>query len=142
MVRLGNYGRSFGIGAIAGLRAFTPAFALQQSSGGKGALALGMTAFGELIGDKLPITPSRLSPPALLGRLTAGAGIGSLVAKRSGANAAVGALLGAFGAAAGAQAGYRLRRAIVQRTGWPDPVVGLIEDGIAVGGAFALLRRS
>jgi uncharacterized membrane protein len=140
MVTLGSYARSFGIGAIAGLRTFTPAFALQARGGGKGATALGVAALGEIVGDKLPLTPSRLSPPALLARLTAGASVGALLAKRSGANGAAGAFLGAFGALAGAQIGYRLRKAIVARTGLADPLVALAEDAVAVGGAFALAR--
>jgi len=43
---------------------------------------LGVAAVAELVGDKLPVTPSRLSPWQFGGRLAAGAAVGLILARR------------------------------------------------------------
>ncbi|NIJ05906.1 DUF4126 family protein [Frigoribacterium faeni] len=97
---------------------------------------------GELVGDKLPSTPSRVAGGALFGRIAAGAVVGlamgttQLRADRR----LQGALVGAAGALVGSFAGYLGRKAVVERTGLPDLAVALVEDALTVGGTAAVLR--
>lgn len=91
-----------------------------------------MAAAGEMIGDKLPRTPSRLEDGPFLGRLTLGAAAGVGIASAFGNARILGAVFGAAGAAAGSVAGYRLRAAAVERLEVSDTVVGLVEDGVAI----------
>jgi uncharacterized membrane protein len=117
-----------------------PAFALARNSPGPARLALGVAAAGELVGDKLPMTPSRLAPPALLARLASGATAGGTLAARNGASRMLGAVAGAAGALGFAAGCAFVRRAVVRRTGLPDPIVALGEDAIAIAAALALTR--
>ena len=95
--------------------------------------ALTTLAVGELIGDKLPMTPSRLDTGPLLGRLLFGGLAGGAAAHQFGQRSGVGALAGASGALMGSVAGYYARRTIVKASGVPDPVVAIAEDALALG---------
>lgn len=64
----------------------------------KGLVAL--LAVGELVGDKLPTTPSRLAPPVLASRLALAAGTALLVARAADEQEGVGAPAPAVPAAA------------------------------------------
>lgn len=126
------------LGAAGGLRSATPwaALALRgRLGGGRRRVMPVVAAAGELVGDKLPQTPSRTSPPALGGRLVGGAAAGGLVAGPAGALVACGA------AAFGAFAGERARAALGRRTGLPDPLIAVGEDLIAIGVALVATRR-
>lgn len=102
-------------------------------------LALGVSAIGEMVGDKLPQTPSRLEPGPLGGRLVIGAVVGAAVSPGSWGSRVGGAMLGLAGAAAGAYGGYHARAALGQRTDVPDLVWGVAEDGMALAlGSMAL----
>lgn len=90
-------------------------------------------ACGELIGDKLPMTPSRLDPGPLGGRLLFGGLSGALAARVSRQNPWLGALAGATGATVGAFGGYHARKSVVLATGLPDPLVATGEDALALG---------
>jgi uncharacterized membrane protein len=99
-------------------------------------------AIGELIADKLPSTPSRLAPMPLGARILLGGLSGSALCAAAGQSLLVGALLGAVGGIAGALAGYHARRALTtQSMHIPDIVIALIEDAIAIGGAFLIVSR-
>src|SRR5687768_14315834 len=92
---------------------------------------LGAAIVGEIAVDKLPLTPSRISPAPLLGRLGFGAASGLLATMatppgRTGSVAARGALLGAIGAAAGAHAGYLTRTRIARNSGVPDAPIAVV----------------
>lgn len=91
-----------------------------------------LAAVGELIGDKLPRTPSRLEDGPLFGRLALGLAAGSGVAAAFGHNRVLGGLIGAAGAAAGSVAGYRLRALAAERTDVSDTVWALAEDAMAI----------
>jgi uncharacterized membrane protein len=106
-----------------------------------GRIAIATAAAGEIVADKLPRTPSRLSPPTLAGRLVSGALVGALAAGRAdrrGTLYAAGA--GVLGAGAGAYAGATYRKVAVQRTGTPDLPWALVEDAAAAGLAAAAVR--
>src|SRR5215207_5683874 len=117
------------LGAAGGLRSAMPwgALALAGRFGGVvGRLGPLVAVAGELVGDKLPQTPSRTSPPALAARLGSGAAAGWLVA------GAPGAAVGSAAAGLSALAGERTRAALGARTGLPDPLIALAEDAVAI----------
>lgn len=136
----------FLLGALAGLRTFTPPAAVSWAiHGGRlrtknqrfafvgstpAPWILGALALGELIGDKLPSTPSRKVPMGFAARIASGAFCG----------AAVGgcAVAGALGAVAGTLAGYEFRTRTAKAIGHDAPVA-VLEDAIAIGGAAAIL---
>ncbi len=130
--------RAFGIGAVSGLRSFTAPAAILATGANPWAGLFTWLAAGECVGDKLPIAPSRLSPPALAWRLISGASCGVVIAERNEMQGRVGFVAGAVGALAAAYAGYALRRYLTKRVGLPDFPVALAEDGIAVASARAL----
>jgi uncharacterized membrane protein len=113
-------------------------FEVLGSSGA--AKALTVLEIGELIGDKLPITPSRTALPPLLGRAASGALAGAALFASEGRRMAVGTALGAAGALASAQAGERLRMRISQRLGVPNLAAALLEDGIVLFTSYRLTR--
>jgi uncharacterized membrane protein len=89
---------------------------------------------GELIGDKLPKTPSRLEVAGLVPRLVLGGVGGAVLAHREGKDArqsAAAGLLGSAGAAIGSYGGAAWRRVSTGRLGrdWPGAV---LEDAAAI----------
>jgi uncharacterized membrane protein len=91
---LSTVSRSALLGLTSGARSFsglaaqvlvTPSLARRQPERALGHLRakalIGLVALGELVGDKLPVTPSRLAPPALAGRLGIAAATALLVAR-------------------------------------------------------------
>jgi uncharacterized membrane protein len=95
-------------------------------------------ALGEIVGDKLPQTPSRISPFPLGTRLVFGGLIGSIAATAMRGPGLEGVLLGVAGAALGAFAGFMVRRDLAEKIGsdWP---VAVAEDIFAVSCAvFAM----
>ena len=94
---------------------------------------------GELVADKLPITPRRTTSGPFLQRLATGGTIGAAVHYDAGRSRPLGALLGAAGAGAGAWAGTKARIALAERTRIPGPLLGAAEDLFAVGLAVAVI---
>ena len=147
---------AFLIGVIAGLRAMT-APAVVSWAARLGWLRLEGTplaffgfaatpyiwsalAIGELINDKLPKTGSRKEPPQFGVRIVMGALSGAAIG--AGSKALVGGLLaGALGAVAGTLGGYEFRSRLVKAIGGKDLPIALLEDAIAVGGAFLICSR-
>lgn len=99
----------------------------------------GLVLLGELVADKLPSTPSRLMPPALVLRAATGTVSAWALAQRHRAPAGVPAALGGLGALAGSVAGMRWRRAAVSR-GLPDLPAALLEDVLVLVLARAATR--
>ena len=91
----------------------------------------------EMIMDKLPIAPRRTSAVALVPRALAGALAGAALSSVHRRGWALGSVLGAVGAIAGAFAAYRLRTWMDERLHVPNMVAGLGEDALLFG-----LRRS
>jgi len=100
---------------------------------------LSVLAIGELIADKLPNTPSRKAPPGFITRILTGALSGAALA--AGSSWIVGLLAGAVGAIIGTFGGYEFRVRLVKATGGKDLPIALLEDVIAIGGAFFLVSR-
>lgn len=148
---------SLAIGAVAGLRSLTaPAVVswaaqwnwinLQNSQLAflgsiRAAWILTALAVAELVSDKLPFTPARTKPGGLLARIVTGGLCGAALCVTAGESVILGAILGAIGAVAGAFAGYELRHRLVTKRNASDLVVALIEDAVAVGGAFLILSQ-
>jgi uncharacterized membrane protein len=124
-------------GDVSGLRATPFAFL-----GDDRASALLQTLMvGEMIGDKTPFIPSRVAAGPLLGRALSGALVGSALFASRGRQTLSGALLGAASALAGVYAADRLRSTTTHGLGLPDPLFGLLEDGLILVGGDRLLRK-
>jgi uncharacterized membrane protein len=95
-------------------------------------LITALLALGELVGDKLPIIPSRLSPGPLIGRLIIGALAGMSICHQARQPLAFGAFLGAAGAGAGSFAGYYGRTTLAKATKIPQWLWGIGEDWLAI----------
>ena len=95
-------------------------------------IAAGLAAIGEIVGDKLPFTPGRLTTGPLIGRLTIGAFAGAIIFKRAGQSPVQGAIRGAIGAGIGSIVGYSYRTFFAQTTGIPDLILAGIEDAVAL----------
>lgn len=146
------------LGFDAGLRSMTPLaiLALRQPDApriagwkrwspmrhGWSRAALVAAGLGEVVADKLPETPSRIKPGPLAGRAVMGGIAGLAIAStHHGAPAYLaGATIGAAGAITGSYAGYHVRKAIVEQTSLPDPVVALSEDAIAIALGWVTVR--
>jgi uncharacterized membrane protein len=127
--------------AAAGLEAPRGPFALLGSSGGRRAAYL--AAAGEIVVDKLPVTPDRVEVRGLLARAASGAVAGGVLAAatgRRGARVVLPVLAGSAGAYLGSWGGFSGRRALVAATGLPDPVVAVAEDALAIGLAAVAVR--
>lgn len=145
---------AFGIGVVAGLRSLLAPAVLAYTAHNKyigrefplaalvsrpASRKLIKLAAGELLADKLPFTPKRISPGPLAARLASGAACGaalSYVAKKS---VKEGALLGGAGALAGAFGGYYARKSLSRKHS--GLVVALVEDGLAISVAAGIARR-
>jgi uncharacterized membrane protein len=148
---------AFLIGIISGLRTFTApttvAWGLHLGwfTVGSSRLAfMGSTAaviifsllaFGELIADKLPSTPSRTSAGGLIGRFVFGGFAGAILAIAGGQSLMLGAVLGGIGGIAGAFAGYQVRTRTVKALKCPDFVIAILEDAVAICGGLFIASR-
>jgi uncharacterized membrane protein len=146
---------AFLIGVIAGLRSMTAPAAISWAAR-MGWLHLENTrlaffgfaatpyiftvlAFGELIADKLPKTPSRKSPPGFITRILTGALSGAALG--AGGSWVIGLVAGVAGAILGTLGGYEFRARLVKATGGKDLPIALLEDVIAIAGALLLVSR-
>jgi len=94
---------------------------------------------GEIVGDKLPKTPSRVNPGPLFGRALFGGLCGAALCLDADESPALGAALGAVSAVASAFAFYHLRHSLTYDIGLPDLPVALAEDALAYGGGWKAL---
>lgn len=98
-----------------------------------GTVVTSLLAAGELVGDKLPITPSRISAAPLLGRIAIGAFAGMTLAQREKASPVMSAALGMAGASVGALTGYYGRQSLNKIKWVPGFVWAGLEDSLALG---------
>ncbi|MGI8475539.1 MAG: DUF4126 family protein [Thermomicrobiales bacterium] len=157
--RLSTIGRAMTLGVASGLRSQVPLMLLAHAAK-RGEFAVGaepplgwlrsrrlrqaldLSAVGEMIGDKLPFVPKRTDPAPLLGRIVIGALAGAALLADGRQPWLDGAIAGAAGGAAGTFGGRYARAMLVAWTGLPDPVVALVEDGLAIGIGLVALRRN
>jgi uncharacterized membrane protein len=121
------------LGTATGARTFLApaALALRGRLGRVAKFALPALAAGEIVGDKLPMTPPRVEGPGLVGRVVSGALSGRV------SGGARGARVGAAFALAATYPSQALRSQIVSRTGVPDIACAIPEDLLAAGAAAA-----
>jgi uncharacterized membrane protein len=141
------------IGLIAGLRAMTAPAAVSWAAR-LGWLNLAPTslaflgyaftpwiftalALGELVTDQLPTTPSRKVPVQFGTRILSGGLSGAAVGAANG-QPSVGLLGGVIGAVIGTLGGAAARGRLAASFGQDRPAA-LIEDAVAIGGAFLIL---
>ena len=105
------------------------------------AVAISILALLELVGDKLPKTPARITVMPLVARFVTGGIAAAAMAFSAGRPWLHGLLLGPVGAMIGAFAGYHARRSLVSAMRLPDLVVALAEDFVAVGGTLFLVHN-
>jgi uncharacterized membrane protein len=149
------YVLAFLIGVVAGLRALTaPAVVSWAARFGWVHLENTWLAFldaavtpyvasvlavGELINDKLPKTPSRKAPLSFAARIVTGGISGAALGASQ--SAMGGLVAGALGAIVGTLGGYEARTRAANAIGKKDLPIALIEDAIAVAGAFWIASR-
>ena len=98
-----------------------------------------LLAVGELINDKLPKTPSRKAPAPFIGRIVIGAFCGAVLGAAS-QSMIGGVIAGSIGAVAGTLGGYEFRARLAKAAG-KDLPIALLEDAIAVAGAFLIVTQ-
>lgn len=111
---------------------------LSHPAAAKTATAL---AAAEFIADKLPFMPKRTGKAPLTGRAISGALSGAAVCSARKRSILAGALLGALGAIGAAYGVYHLRKKVVERFHWPDPIVALAEDAVVAGCGMLVMSR-
>jgi uncharacterized membrane protein len=146
----------FLIGFFAGLRSLTPPAATAWAAhlgwlrlerplaliGSLPAVVIfTLLAIVELVGDKLPKTPSRTAAVGLTARVITGALTGACVAAAGAQALLIGAMLGAAGAVAGTFGGYQARTRLVKALGIPDIYVALFEDLVAIAGSLWVVSQ-
>ena len=141
------------IGIIAGLRAMTAPAAVSWAAR-LGWLNLAPTslaflgyaftpwiftalALGELVTDQLPTTPSRKVPVQFGTRILVGGLCGAAIGAANG-QLVVGLFGGAIGAVIGTLGGAAVRGRLAASFGQDRPAA-LIEDAVAIGGAFLIM---
>ena len=112
------------LGTVTGARTLLApaALALRGRLGKAAKFALPVLAAGELVGDKLPMTPPRVEGPGLVGRVISGAFSGRV------SGGARGARVGATFALAATYPSQALRAQVVSRTPIPDIAFAVPED--------------
>ncbi|MBC7925502.1 MAG: DUF4126 family protein [Bryobacteraceae bacterium] len=154
---MNTYQLAFLIGAVAGLRSTIAPAAISwaarsgglrlENSGldllgsGPAPYILSLLAAGELIVDKHPKVPSRKAAGPFIVRILSGALCGAAIGTSRQA-AAGGFLAGAFGGAAGTLAGFESRSQLVRAAGGNDLPIALLEDAVAIGGAFLTVSQA
>jgi uncharacterized membrane protein len=146
-----EYGASFGIGFVAGMRSMSACAALTWAAAegrtrgdlipaGPGARTLATTAaVAEMAGDKMPFAPDRRIPPSFALRLAIGA-VGGWVLTGRGASPEHGALAGVAGAIAGTLLGRGARGGDSRTAAGRSR--GLVEDAVAAGLAVLVVMSA
>ena len=127
-----SFGRLVALAAVTGLKTtFGPAL-VAAAHRREHREALALAAMAEMIVDKLPITPSRSRFALLLPRALAGYWTAQQVARADGLNDPMAAPTGAAVAAVTATVAPAVRRMIGRTFGIPDPLMGVVEDALAL----------
>ncbi|QDV36504.1 hypothetical protein [Tautonia plasticadhaerens] len=127
-----TFGRAMLLAGVTGLRSALGPALVSASRRGPGREALALAAMAELVVDKLPFAPSRSSLPGLLPRVLAGYWVAQQVARDDHSRDPSIPLAGAAAAALTALIAPQLRWAIGRSFRVPDPVIGALEDALAL----------
>ena len=136
------YLRAAAIGTVSGLRTFTSPAGTLLGNKSRWAIPSLLLAGGELLADKLPMAPSRVSALPLLARAASGGWCGRVVAREFGGSPTLGAAIGAVGAVGGAWLAYSARTYLTKKRGLPDVPIALLEDAVAILGARIVTKRA
>lgn len=145
-----------GLGVVAGMRSMSapaiashyltkdPSAALENThlaflQSPQVAEVLKWLAAGEMVGDKVPGVPDRITTPSLFARGLFGALVGAALFKANQGNRFAGALLGS--AAAVAYGSFYLRKELKHRSGIADPILGVLEDVLVLKSGAAMLEK-
>jgi len=99
-----------------------------------------LLAIAELVGDKLPQTPSRKAAMPFVVRIISGGLCGAALGA-AGQSMIAGLIAGALGAVAGTLGGYEFRARLVTAIGGNDLPIALLEDAIAIIAAILVAFR-
>jgi uncharacterized membrane protein len=100
-----------------------------------------LLALGELVADKLPVTPNRTAAGPLVGRALMGGLSGAAVCSAKRRSVSLGAFIGATAAIAAAYGAYEFRKGIGRKTHLPDAVIAIAEDVVVGCLGAALVSR-
>jgi len=136
--------RAMRLAVVSGLRSTFGMALLEAAYDRPNRKTWAMAAMGEMVVDKIPGVPSRASLPAMLPRAVAGGYVAQQVMEREGIEDPWAAPMGAAVAAGVAALAPRLRGLLRVVLGVPSPVLGMVEDYIAlkVGGEALGLSMS
>ncbi|MEP9396206.1 DUF4126 family protein [Mesorhizobium sp. KR2-14] len=100
-----------------------------------------LLAVVELVTDQFPSTPARTVPQQFAARVFSGALCGAVIGAASGPWIG-GLIVGAIGAVIGTLGGYGARKRLVAATGGRDLPIALLEDAVAIVGAYLIVREA
>jgi uncharacterized membrane protein len=147
---------AFIVGFATGLRTFTPlalicwvavwgwlplaSSRLHFLGTATGAVIVSILALGELIGDKLPMTPSRTSTGPLSGRILIASFAAAALAIGMGQSWIAAIVCGAVASIAGSFAGFRYRTSMTKGIALPAWTFAVAEDFVTVGLTLVAFR--
>jgi hypothetical protein len=120
------------LGGVSGLRAALGPALISASRRSRNRELLALAALGEMVIDKMPLVPSRSRLPLLIPRAMAGYWVARQVAEQDRDPNPNLPLLGATAAVGAALLAPTIRSALAAAFRLPDPVLGALEDALAV----------
>ncbi|WP_439883318.1 DUF4126 family protein [Pontibacter sp. MBLB2868] len=149
--------KTIGLGAVAGMRAMSaPALLSNELSkipttrlshsplhylqSGAVSTGLKVMAASEMLGDKIPGIPDRITIPSVLTRAASGALVGATLFTANKDKTMTGAAVGAAAAVAATYISFYLRKLVRKQTSFPDAFSGVIEDAIMLGSGLAITK--
>ncbi|WP_152054114.1 hypothetical protein [Tautonia marina] len=131
-VRRSTLHRALILGGVTGLRAALGPALVSASRRSRNRELMALASLGEMVVDKLPLVPSRSSLPLLIPRALAGYWVGRQVSEQDRVPDPNLPLLSATAAVGAALLAPTIRSALGTAFRVPDPVLGAIEDALAV----------
>jgi hypothetical protein len=128
--------RAMRLAVVSGLRSTLGVALMEAAYDRPNRKAWALAALGEMVVDKVPGVPSRASLPVMLPRAVAGGYVAKQVMEREGVEDPWAVPMGAAVASGVAALAPRIRGILSTVLGVPSPLLGLVEDYIAlkVGG--------
>src|SRR3954454_15870339 len=127
-----TFEKAMKLAVVTGLRSMLGPALVARSTNRPEQKNLALAALGEMVADKLPLVPSRDSLLPLIVRGLAGAWVAKTLQDDEGTDNPWTVPLGAAVAMGVAVAAPKIRRTLTVTTGVSDPVLGLLEDYLAL----------